>query len=132
MENVPPELQNCLTAGADTTLMVWADCDHDCADGESLKAEFWRVAQQRGISKQNFDRVVFVFAKDRLENWIEFLQNGTTDESKEGQRVKHNRHVADAAKKLADFCKAGKAIDGMPQSLQWSCKNWRTLVERMR
>lgn len=132
VEKMPAELQSCLSAGADTTLMAWADCDDDCADGEALKAEFWRAAQQRGISKQDFERVVFIFAKDRLENWIEFLQTGNTDESKEGPRVKHNRIVADAAKKLADLCKAGKPVHGMPPSLQWSCRNWRALAERMR
>lgn len=129
---MPTELGNCLVAGGDTTLMVWSDCDDDYADPEALKAEFRRAAQLRGVSEQYFARVVFIFAKDRLENWIEFLQSGNTDESKEGPRVKHNRIVADAARKLADFCKAGKPVDGMPPSLQWSCKNWRALAERMK
>jgi hypothetical protein len=132
IEKTPPELRNCLAAGGDTTLMVWADCDDDCVEGDALKTLFWREAQRRGISKAEFDRVVFVFAKDRLENWIEFLQTGQTDESKEGPRVKHNRTVADAAKKLADFCRAGKPLDGIPPSLKWSCKNYRALVERMK
>jgi hypothetical protein len=131
VEETPAELRNCLEAGGHTTLMVWADCDDDCADGDALKALFWQQAQQRGMSKADFDRVVFVFAKDRLENWIEFLQTGKTDESKEGPRVKHNRTVADAAKKLADFCKAGKPLDGIPPSLKWSCKNYRALAEHM-
>jgi hypothetical protein len=132
VERIPTELQSCLSAGADTTLMAWADCDDDCADGDALKAEFWRELQELGVSKEQFERVVLIFAKDRLENWIEFLQTGSTDESKEGPRVKHNRIVADAAKKLADFCKAGKPVDAMPSSLQWSCKNWRALADRMR
>lgn len=131
MEKLPSELQGCLKAGADTTLMAWADCDDDCADGEVLKAKFWREAEQRGVSKQDFDRIVFIFAKDRLENWIEYLQTGKTDESREGMRVKHNRMAADAAKKLAKFCKAGKPVTDMPPSLQWSCENWRALAERM-
>ena len=71
-------------------------------------------------------------SKDRLENWIEYLQTGSTDEFQEGPRVKHNRTVADAAKKLANLCKAGKPLDGLPPSLQWSCKNWTALVKRMR
>ena len=132
VEKLPAELRSCLSAGGDTTLMAWADCDDDFTDGEALKTEFWRAAQQRGVGKQDFERVVFIFAKDRLENWIEFLETGKTDESKEGPRVKHNRAVADAARTLADFCKTGKPVDGMPPSLQWSCKNWRALVERMK
>lgn len=112
--------------------MVWADCDHDCADGEALKARFWKEAAREEITKEQFERVVFVFAKDRLENWIEFLNTGTRDEAKEGPRVKHDRDVADAAKRLADLCRAGKPVDDMPPSLQWSCKNWRTLVNRMK
>ncbi|MEX0777825.1 MAG: hypothetical protein WD042_19155 [Phycisphaeraceae bacterium] len=132
IEKTPGELKNCLDAGGNTTLMVWADCDDNCAHGESLKTAFWKEAERQGITKEQFDRVVFVFAKDRLENWIEFLRTGNTDEAKEGPRVKHNRDVADAAKKLADFCKAGKPVDDMPPSLQWSCKNWRSLVERMK
>jgi hypothetical protein len=131
---VPDELRSCLGAGADTTLMVWADCDHDCADGEALKARFWEESQRQGITREQFDRIVFVFAKDRLENWIEFLETGKTDESNEGPRVKRNRTVAvaNAAKMLAEFCKAGKPVDDMPPSLQWSCKNWQALVKRMK
>ncbi len=132
IEKMPGELRLCLAAGADTTLMVWADCDDDCADGEALKAEFWKEAQRHGITREDFDRVVFIFAKDRLENWIEFLQTGTTDESKEGPRLKQNREAGDAAKKLAKMCKERKPVEDMPRSLQWSCQNWRTLEERMR
>jgi hypothetical protein len=129
---MPSELRNCLDAGANTTLMVWSDLDDDRDNGDALKADFWQEAQRNGISTDGFDSVVFIFAKDRLENWIEFLETGKTDESKEGPRVKHNRTVADAAKKLADFCKAGKPVDDMPRSLQWSCRNWRALADRMK
>jgi hypothetical protein len=129
---MPPELHSCLAAGAQTTLVVWGDCDDDCDDGEALKTAFWKEAERQGTAKEQFDRVVFIFAKDRLENWIEFLQAGKTDESEEGPRVKHNRIAADAAKKLADHCKAGKPVDDMPPSLQWSCRNWRALAERMK
>ena len=132
VETMPLELQRCLEAGGDTTLMVWADCDDNCANGDALKEHFWREARQRGISREQFEQVVFVFAKDRLENWIEFLQTGTTDESNEGPRVKNNRAVADAARKLAEMCQAGELVQSMPPSLQWSCKNWRALVQRFR
>ena len=132
VEKMPSELQRCLDAGGHTTLMVWADCDDNCADGDALKAHFWREAERQGIAREQFDRVVFVFAKDRLENWIEFLQTGTTDESNEAPRVKNNRAVADAAKKLAAMCQAGSKGEGMPPSLQWSCKNWHALAKRMK
>jgi hypothetical protein len=129
---MPSELRNCLRAGADTTLLVWADCDDDCADGEALKTRFWHEAERQGITREQFDRVVFIFPKDRLENWIEFLQTGATDESREGPRTKNNRAVADAARKLGAICLGGSAVEGMPPSLQWSCKNWRALADRMR
>lgn len=129
---MPGELQSCLGMGGATTLMVWADLDDDRADGDQLKAEFWTAAQQAGITREQFDRVVFVFAKDRIENWVEFLLTGVTDESKEGPRQKHDRPVADAAKKLANKCLAGTADPQMPPSLVWSCKNWRDLVARMK
>jgi hypothetical protein len=131
VEKMPVELQRCLDAGGNTTLMVWADCDDNCNDGDALKARFWQEAQ-KGITQQQFERVVFIFAKNRIENWIEFLLTGSTDESTEGPRINHPREAADAAKKLADFCKSGKPVNNMPPSLQWSCKNWRELVERMR
>ena len=129
---MPKQLELCLRNGGDTTLMVWADCDHDCLDGETLKAKFWDEAKLQGITQEQFEQVVFAFAKDRIENWIEFLQDGMTDESNEAPRVKHNRAVAEAAKKLAEACKAGKPLKNMPLSLQWSCKNWRSLAERMK
>ena len=129
---MPAQLQSCLAMGGDTTLMVWADLDHDMANGEELKAKFWAVAQQAGITKAQFDQVVFVFAKDRIENWIEFLLTGATDESKEGPRQKHDRAVAEAAKSLAKRCLSGAAEPNLPPSLAWSCRNWRTLVGRMK
>lgn len=126
--DMPGELKRC---GASATLMVWADVDDDRQNGDELKADFWREAERQGVSRDDFDRVVFVFAKDRLENWIEFLSTGTTDESKEGRRVMHGRAVADAAKKLADYCKSGKPLDDIPPSLRWSCENWRAFAKRM-
>jgi hypothetical protein len=132
IERMPQELRNCLDAGADKTLMAWADCDDNCADGEALRAIFWHEAERRGITRDEFDRVVFIFAKDRLENWIQFLQSGKTNEAEEGPRVKNGKEAADAANKLADYCNARKPIDGMPPSLQWSCKNWGALRERMK
>lgn len=132
LERMPGELRNCLNAGGNTTLVVCADLDHDRANGDALKADFWKIAQSNGITEEEFDQVVFIFAKDRLENWIEFLLDGSTDESQEGERVKHNRAVAEAAKKLAEHCKNGRPIIGMPPSLQWSCINWRSLASRMR
>src|SRR4051812_28115379 len=34
---MPQELRACLAMGGDTTLMVWADLDHDMEDGDELK-----------------------------------------------------------------------------------------------
>ena len=132
VERMPKELRLCLERGGNTTLMVWADMDHDMADGEKLKEEFWTVAKQAGITKEQFEQVVFVFAKDRLENWIEFLLDGKTDESKEGRRQKHDRPVAEAARSLAKRCDSGAVDPKLPPSLGWSCQNWRKLVARMR
>ena len=129
---MPDELKHCLTAGGHTTLMVWADCDNNCDHGDALKAEFWKEAQRSEIARCDFNRIVFIFAKDRLENWIQFLNSGQTNEAEEGPRLKHNKEAAEAATKLADFCNAGQAVENMPPSLMWSCKNWRSLVERMK
>ena len=128
----PGELKRCLAMGGDTTLMVWADVDDNVTDCEQLKGEFWKSAQAAGVTQSQFADVVFVFARDRLENWIEFLRTGSTDETREGPRVKHGREVADAARMLAEKCLAGARIPAIPPSLEWSCKNWRALVERMK
>jgi hypothetical protein len=132
VEKMPNEFKDCFAAGGHTTLMVWADCDDDCDNSEALKAHFWKEAQRQSITKEQFELVVFIFAKDRIENWIEFLKTGKTDESKEGPRVKHNREAADAAKKLASMCRKNEPVNNMPPSLQWSCKNWQALKQRMK
>lgn len=127
---MPSELKLCINAGGDTTLMVWADLDDNMTDGEELKKRFRIEAQNSGIGPDDFERVVFIFAKDRIENWIEFLMTGDTDESREGPRVS-DRIAAEAAKKLAKRCQ--QATDSsLPPSLQWSCRNWHKLVERMK
>jgi hypothetical protein len=129
---MPAELRLCLSRGADTTLMVWADLDHDMADGPRLTSLFREEAEKDGITQDDFNRVVFVFAKDRLENWIEFLGTGRTDEDREGPRVKHNKSAADAARVLATRCRGNQREPPLPASLAWSCQNWRALVERMK
>jgi hypothetical protein len=125
------ELKAADEAGGNTTLMVWADVDDNLESPEELKASFWAAAQTAGIPADQFGRVVFAFAKDRLENWVEFLNSGATDESKEGPRVKDPEAV-EAARNLADLCLKGAPIPNIPPSLEWSCRNWRALVERMR
>jgi hypothetical protein len=129
---MPEELKICIEMGADTTLMVWADLDDDMENGNQLRQEFHEVATQSGIEDDAFERVVFVFAKDRLENWIEFLSTGSTDEGREGPRVKNGKLVAAAAKKLAQICKGQVQAGQLPPSLDWSCQNWRRLVARMK
>jgi hypothetical protein len=112
--------------------MVWADLDHDMADGDSLKNEFWKEAEKQGVTRPQFDQIVFVFAKDRIENWVQFLTTGATDETQEGPRLRNDKQAADAARLLAERCLAGVPIRQIPPSLEWSCGNWRALVERMR
>jgi|GEM_PF-2206186 len=93
--------------------MVWADCDDDMSDGDALMKAFWEVARDQGIARGDFDTVVFVFAKDRLENWIQFLETGATDEGKEGPRVKHlnkrlwrrGHWLLDASRKHLALCR---------------------------
>ena len=129
---MPIELKLCLNAGGDTTLMVWADLDDDLESGDQLQSKFWTAAEAAGITSNEFAEVVFIFAKDRLENWIQFLLEGSTDESAEGPRVNNNRMVAEAAKLLAERCKQQSTHPPLPPSLECSCKNWRQLVQRMK
>jgi hypothetical protein len=128
---LPAEIKAADQAGGNTTVMVWADVDDDLPDPEALKARFWSTAQAEQISADQFRRVVFAFAKDRLENWIEFLNSGVTDELQEGPRVRDPEAIK-AAKELAGHCLSGAAIANVPPSLEWSCRNWRELVDRMR
>lgn len=132
IKRTPQELKACCGNGGQTTLMVWADLDDNMNDGEQLKGEFWTVAQAEGVTEEQFDGVVFAFARYRLENWIQYLTSGATNENEPGPRIKHNRFAADAAKALAERCRLAQAIPTLPPSLEWSCRNWRKLVERMR
>ena len=124
------ELKACLKVGSNTTLMVWADLDHNMPNGDTLKDELWQEAEKKGITSSDFENIVFIFPKDRLENWIDFLITGVTDESLEGPRVEPSK-ARIAAQKLADMCKTNQQQD-LPPSLEWSCQNWRALVKRMK
>lgn len=126
------ELNAVLTSGSDTTLIVFADIDDELKSGEELKELYWETAQKEGVSKESFEKAVFIFSKDRIENWIQFIQIGTTDENEEGPRVKDNSEVRDSAQKLANMCLSGKPAGILPKSLQWSCSNWHSLVARMK
>lgn len=130
IQMVPIELKRCDEAGGNTTLMVWADLDHDMNDGNNLREAIWKVAESLGITRDQFDKVVFAFAKDRLETWIEYLLEGATDESREGPRRNNGSEVKKAARKLAGICSSGSPVSGLPPSLVWSCKKWQALRER--
>lgn len=133
LERFPAELRACDMQGGNTTLIVLADVDDDCTDCEALKKKYYEKAKESGISDELFEKVIFIFPKDRIENWIEFLNTGKTDESKEGPRVKNFALAVTAAKELAKRCSQSKQPDNsLPPSLQWSCRNWNALVERMR
>ena len=97
-----------------------------------VKRKISHKTRVSGIPDDLFDAVVFIFPKDRIENWVEFLQTGYTDEDLEGPRI-DPAVAAGAAKKLAGICR-GNDGDGVtfPPSLLWSCQNWKHLVERMR
>ncbi len=128
--NLAKELKAADEAGGNTTLMVWADVDDDMESPEKLKDAFWAAAKAAGITPEQFRQVVFAFAEDRLENWVEFLNSGCTDESREGPRVQDAEAVK-AARQLADMCLQGAPIPNIPASLEWSRRNWRALKARM-
>jgi hypothetical protein len=131
LKRFPGELRACEAAGGNTTLIVLADVD-DIESPEHVKEQYWDKAEAEGLSRESFERAVFIFPKNRIENWIEFLNKGATDENKEGPRVSEFSTVHEAAKKLARNCRSGAMNPLPPPSLQWSCTNWRALVDRMR
>lgn len=131
ISKLPSELRACLSMGGMATLMVWADVDDKESDGQALKDKFWKEAEAAGIAREEFEKVVFIFAKDRIENWIQFLLDGHTDEKTEGPRIKKFAKVGEAARKLAKRCARIEDGPPLPASLEWSCKNWRQLVKQM-
>jgi hypothetical protein len=131
INSLPDEIGVAQRVGGDITIMVWADVDDDMPNSDALKNAFWEECKRQDIPRHQFDAVVFALAKDRIENWIEFLNTGKTDESREGSRV-NNKQAVEAAKRLAEHCAGGAAIPNIPDSLEWSCRSWRALVQRMR
>jgi hypothetical protein len=127
---LPAEVNAAEQAGGNTTVMVWADVDDNMAGPDALREAFWAECLRAGIARARFEEVVFALAEDRLENWIEFLNTGTTDEAREGPRVGDPEAVR-AARRLAELCSQGGPVPGMPASLAWSCANWRALKKRM-
>jgi len=132
IKKFPDELKICTAQGGDTTLIVMADVDDDFVDCDALKSKYHDIAVNAGISEDDFNKVLFVFPKDRIENWIEYLTTGKTDESVEGKRVTSSL-AAKAAKELAHKCLNNKKFTSpMPPSLEWTCKNWKSLLNRMK
>lgn len=130
ISRMPTELRTCLTMGGHTTLVVLADVDDDPSGPAALRELFWSRAESEGIERTQFDLAVFLCPRDRLENWIEFLNTGQTDEDREGPRIGKPADVTRAATKLAQI-RSGRENVALPPSLEWSCSNWRALVERM-
>ena len=126
----PIELKNCAKMGSNATLVVLADVDDDCKDADELKRKFWEFAKNADISIEMFEKAIFIFPKDRIENWIQFLSTGETDENKEAPRVT-GIEAKRAARKLAEMHESNKKPANLPPSLKWSCINWKKLTARM-
>jgi hypothetical protein len=131
-QRFPQELKNCNSMGSDTTLIVFADLDK-LETGDQLKDLYWKTAEKSGITREIFEKAVFVCPKYRIENWVQYISIGNTDENMEGPRVENdNKKVRDMAQVLAKKCRQIQQTKvSLPPSLEWSCHNWRILVERM-
>jgi hypothetical protein len=131
-QRFPQELKNCNSMGSDTTLIVLADID-ELETGGQLKNLYWETAEKNGITREMFEKAVFVCPKYQIENWVQYLSTGDTNENTEGPRVGNdNRKVRDMAQVLAKKCRQTQQTKvSLPPSLEWSCHNWRILVERM-
>jgi hypothetical protein len=132
-QRFPQELKNCIAMGGNTTLIVLADLDK-LKNGDLLKKRYLETARENGITPEMFEQAVFICPKYRIENWIQYLSSGSTDENEKGPRVKNdNRKVSDMAHDLAKKCRQiQQTRESFPPSLEWSCQNWKVLVERMR
>lgn len=82
IQRMPRELRACIQSGAETTLVVCADVDHDTPDCDALREKFRGEALSAGIS--------------------------------------------DSVRQMSP----GK--DHAFPTIEWSCRNWRRLVETMR
>lgn len=133
LQRFPQELKNCIAAGGGTTLIVLADIDDELKTGDELKKKYWETAQKAEITQEMFEKAIFIFPKDRIENWVQYLSTGTTNENVEGPRVKNLSEARDMAQLLAKKCRQSQQIkETFPPSLEWSCRNWKALIERMR
>jgi hypothetical protein len=81
IQRMPRELRACIQSGAETTLVVCADVDHDTPDCDALREKFRREALSAGTS--------------------------------------------DSVRQMSP----GK--DHAFPTIEWSCRNWRRLVETM-
>ncbi|MCL2016106.1 MAG: hypothetical protein FWG68_07680 [Defluviitaleaceae bacterium] len=130
----PVELERCTKMGADTTLVVMTDLDDDCANGDILRDKYRQIAENAEIDEKLFAKVVFICPKYRIENWIEYLNTGHTDENIKAPRTDNNSAKM-AAIKLADMCQ--KNVDknignaDFPLSLKWSCNNWNEISRQL-
>ena len=124
------ELKSCIRRGSESTLIVLADVDDDCIDSEELKMKFWDKAKDAGVTHEMFEKAVFIFPKDRIENWIQFLNTGVTNENIEAPRVTRDEARA-AASKLVEMYRNNSDTTNLPPSLTWSCQNWKKLTDRM-
>ena len=131
LKQFPRYLDLCSRRGGHTTLVVLGDLDHSHKNGDELKEKYWKAANAADIKREYFDQVIFIFPKDRIENWIEYINMGHTNEEIEGPRVSIEE-ARKAGKALAVRCKSSQALQNIPLSLAWSCNNWQQLVRRMR
>lgn len=126
----PKELK-ALRSRSGSALVVMIDADKDSVS--DVRQIIDQKLAQTGEPPVRVKDLVFVASpKWRIENWIQYLREGHTDESKQGPRLDKENSCREDAKRLFESCIGNVALLQAPESLESACAEWKPFRNRIK
>jgi hypothetical protein len=124
VNDFPRQLKAVRSRGGKAALVVLIDADHDSVQEirEVLDRRL-KEADMPTISPE--DPIFIAIPKWRIENWIEYLRTGDTDEAAQGARLIDEASARPLAAKLHETCLNGPPLASPPPSLEQACTEWQ-------
>ena len=115
---------NAVRARPGTALVVLIDADRDSVETiRRLLDDRLKQEQMNALSSE--DRVFIASPKWRIENWIEYLKTGKTDEKSQGPRLDDEGSARTLALDLHRKCLVKSPLLNVPPSLGKACEEWQ-------
>lgn len=130
VQDFPRQVKAVRSRGGAAALVVLIDADRDSVD------KVWNILndrlKQEGMSVISSSDLIFIASpKWRIENWIEYLRTGATNEELQGPRLEDEGSAREDAGSLYQMCVTRALPPNPPPSLKAACEQWLAFRDKL-